>query len=101
MRIPRCLDNLLTDGGQVASPRRRPRSTPQEHYLYASGTRFCWRLIILQGLVRPEGLGTLEKFTSWDLEPATFRFYHSALITTPPHTHIYSKCAPLKSKRVT
>jgi hypothetical protein len=26
-----------------------------------------------QGLVRPEGLGTLKSFTSWGLEPATFQ----------------------------
>jgi hypothetical protein len=33
------------------------------------------RLSKPQGLVRPEGLGILKNlFTSWGLEPATFRF---------------------------
>jgi hypothetical protein len=27
LRIPRCLDNWLTDGGEVVSLMRRPRST--------------------------------------------------------------------------
>jgi hypothetical protein len=42
LRIPHCLDNRLTDGGKVASPTHRPRSTPQKHYyFYVSGTHFC------------------------------------------------------------
>jgi hypothetical protein len=31
LRIPHCLDNLLTDGGEV-SLTRHPRSTPQKHF---------------------------------------------------------------------
>jgi hypothetical protein len=60
LRIPHCLDSRLTDGGNV-SPTLPPRSTPQKHYLSASGTHFCERLSEPQGLVRPEGLGKLNK----------------------------------------
>jgi hypothetical protein len=35
--------------------------TPQKHYLYASGTHFCYRLSKPRGLVRSEGLGKLIK----------------------------------------
>jgi hypothetical protein len=31
LRIPHCLDNRLTDGGKLASPKHRPRSTPHKH----------------------------------------------------------------------
>jgi hypothetical protein len=31
LRIPHCLHNRLTDGGEVVSPMHRPRSTPQKH----------------------------------------------------------------------
>jgi hypothetical protein len=41
LRMPRCLDNLLTDGGKVVSPTHRPHSTPQKHYFSASGTHYC------------------------------------------------------------
>jgi hypothetical protein len=61
LRIPHCLDSLLTDGGKVVSPTLRPRSTPQKHYFSASGTHFCWRLSNPQGLVVPERLGELKK----------------------------------------
>jgi hypothetical protein len=75
LRIPQCLDNRLTDGGNVVSPTYRAHFTPQKHYFYASGTQFCKMLSEHQGLVRPEGLGKLKKnsFTSSGLEPATFR----------------------------
>jgi hypothetical protein len=35
---------------------------PQNHYFSASGTHFCYRLSIPQGLVRLEGLDKLKKF---------------------------------------
>jgi hypothetical protein len=35
------LDNLLTVGGEIVSPTRRPRSTPQKLYFSASDTHFC------------------------------------------------------------
>jgi hypothetical protein len=35
------LDNRHTNGGKFVSPTHRPRSTPQRHYLSASGTHFC------------------------------------------------------------
>jgi hypothetical protein len=52
-RIPHCLHNRLTDGDRAL--------LPQKHYFSASGTHLCYRLSELQGLVRPEGLGKLEK----------------------------------------
>jgi hypothetical protein len=58
---PTLLDNQLTDGGKVVSPMHRPRSTPQKHYLYASGTHFCQKLRKPQGLMQPDGLGKLKK----------------------------------------
>jgi hypothetical protein len=39
LRVPHCLDSRLTDGGKVVSPTQRPRSSPQKHYMSASGTR--------------------------------------------------------------
>jgi hypothetical protein len=41
LRIPHCLDSRFTDSGKVVSPTHQPRSTPQKHYLSASGTHFC------------------------------------------------------------
>jgi hypothetical protein len=40
LRIPYCLDNRLTYGGEVVSPTHRSRSTPQKHFS-TSGTHFC------------------------------------------------------------
>jgi hypothetical protein len=39
-RIPRFLDNRLTDGGKVVNLKRRPPFTPWK----VPGTHFCWRL---------------------------------------------------------
>jgi hypothetical protein len=64
LRISHCLDNRLTDGGKFVSPMHRMRSTLQKHYFSASGTHFCYRLSKSQGLIRPEGLGKLEKSTT-------------------------------------
>jgi hypothetical protein len=58
--MPR-IQHVYTDGGKVVSPTLRSRSTPQKHYSSASGAHFCQRLGKLQGLERPEGLGTLKK----------------------------------------
>jgi hypothetical protein len=41
LSIPRCLDNWLTDGGKVVSPKHQLLVTPQKHYFSASGTHFC------------------------------------------------------------
>jgi hypothetical protein len=60
-RIPHCLDNRLTDGGEVVSPTHQPRSNSQKHNFSASGTHFYWRVSKLQGLVRLEGLGNFKK----------------------------------------
>jgi hypothetical protein len=51
LNIPQCLDNRLTDGGEVLSLRRPPRSTCQEHFLV---------LISLRGPVNPRALMRLE-----------------------------------------
>jgi hypothetical protein len=99
LRIPQCLDSRFTDGGKVVSPTHRPHSTPQKHYLSASGTHFCERLSKSQGLVRPEGLGKLKKFTSLGLEPVTFRL---VTITLPRASHKHpqlSNYLPLKPER--
>jgi hypothetical protein len=76
LRIPHSLDNPQTDGSKVVSPMHWPQFTPQKHYYFSvSGTHFCLRLSEHQGLVQPEGLGKLKKFTSSGIEPETFRFY--------------------------
>jgi hypothetical protein len=41
LKIPHCLNNLLTNGGKVARPTHWPRCIPQKHYFAASGTHFC------------------------------------------------------------
>jgi hypothetical protein len=64
LRLAHYLDNQLIDGGEVVSLKYRPRSTPQKHYFSASDTHFCSRLSKPQGLVRLEGLDTLETFYS-------------------------------------
>jgi hypothetical protein len=63
LRIPRYLDNRLTDDGKTVSHMSRPRSTPQKYYFSASGTHFCQRLSKPEGLVRPEGSGKLKKIS--------------------------------------
>jgi hypothetical protein len=60
LRILHCLDNRLTDGGEIVSPTHRPRSTPQKHFS-GSGTHLCKRLSKHQGLVLSEELGKLKK----------------------------------------
>jgi hypothetical protein len=60
-RLPYSPDNRLRDGGKVVGPTHRPRSTPQKHYLSASGTRFCYRLSMPQSLVLLEGLDKLKR----------------------------------------
>jgi hypothetical protein len=41
LRIPHCLGNRLTDGGEVVSPTHRPHFTPHKHFSNVSGTHFC------------------------------------------------------------
>jgi hypothetical protein len=60
-RFPHCLENRLTDGGEVVTLTRRLRSTPQKHCFSVPGTYFYWRLSKLQVLVRLEGLGKFKK----------------------------------------
>jgi hypothetical protein len=60
LRTPYCQDNRLTDGGKVVSPKHRPRSLPQEHYLLLV-LIFVTTLSKSQGLVRPERLRKLKK----------------------------------------
>jgi hypothetical protein len=72
LRIPHCVDNLLTDGGKVVSLTHPSHFSPQKHYYFnVSGTHFCWRLSKPQGLVRPEGLRKFIKITSSGIEPTT------------------------------
>jgi hypothetical protein len=40
-RIPHCLDNRLTDDGEVVSLTRWPRSVSHKHCFSASGARLC------------------------------------------------------------
>jgi hypothetical protein len=51
LRIPHCLENLLSDGGKVVSLTQRPHFTSQKYYFFRK----------------------LKKFTSSGPEPATFR----------------------------
>jgi hypothetical protein len=44
LRIPHCLENRLTDGGEVVSLTQWPHSTPQKYFLFVSGTHICYRL---------------------------------------------------------
>jgi hypothetical protein len=78
LKIPHCLDNRITDGGKVLSPKHPPHFTPQKHYFYyyyyVYDTYFCYKLSKPQGLVRPERLGKFKKITSSVIEPASFRF---------------------------
>jgi hypothetical protein len=42
LRISHCLDNRLTDFGEVVSATHPPHFTPQKHYYFSvSGTHFC------------------------------------------------------------
>jgi hypothetical protein len=61
LRTPHCLDNRLTDGSNIVSPKHRPLSTFHKHYFSVSGTHFCLGLSKPHGLMRPEGLGKLKK----------------------------------------
>jgi hypothetical protein len=61
LTIPQCLDDRLTNGGEVVIFTRRPRSSPQKHYFSASRIHFCYRLSESQGLARLEGFGELKK----------------------------------------
>jgi hypothetical protein len=63
LRDPHCLNNQLTDGGDIVNPTHRKR------YFSVSGTHFRCEP---QGLLQLEGLGRLKKFTSSGLEPVTF-----------------------------
>jgi hypothetical protein len=48
---------------ELSALNNRRRSTPQKHYFSAPGTHLRHRLSKPQGLVRPEGLGNLKKFS--------------------------------------
>jgi hypothetical protein len=62
LRFPHFLENRLTDGGKIVSRTHLPRSALEKYYFSSSGAHFCYRLSKPQGLVRPEGLGKLNKF---------------------------------------
>jgi hypothetical protein len=56
-RLTHFLDNLLTDGGEVASITRRPLFTPGRFLVLIS----VRGRVDSRAIVRPEGLGKLEK----------------------------------------
>jgi hypothetical protein len=53
LRIPQRQDDRLTGGGEVISLTRRPRSTPQQHFVSVSDIHLCQRLSKFQSLVQP------------------------------------------------
>jgi hypothetical protein len=57
LRIPECLDNRLTDIGEVVSLTHRPRFILPEGSWYS----FVRGLVIIKAVVRLEGLGKLKK----------------------------------------
>jgi hypothetical protein len=64
--IPHCLDNQITDGGEVVSLTHRPCYTSQKHHFFSvSGTYFCQMLSKPYGLVQLEGLDTLKKLNDF------------------------------------
>jgi hypothetical protein len=75
LRIPKYLGNRLTDGEKVLCPTHGPHCTPQKHRFSASSTHFCSRLSKPAGPSAAPRIRWIEKksFTSWGLEPATFR----------------------------
>jgi hypothetical protein len=83
LRIPHCLDNRLTDGGEVGSLTRRPCSIPHELF-FLFCTHLCYRLSKPRGLVRLEGLGTLKKFS--DLIGSRIRYLPACRIVPQPTT---------------
>jgi hypothetical protein len=56
---PILLYNRLTDGGKFVNRTHWPHSASQNHYFSTSGNHFCYKP---HGLVRPEGVGKLNKF---------------------------------------
>jgi hypothetical protein len=46
---------------RLSAPRSGGLYTPQKRYFSASCTHFCYRLSIVRGLVRPQGLSKLIK----------------------------------------
>jgi hypothetical protein len=71
LRIPNCLGNLLTVGGQAVSLMHRPLSTLQKHHFFLLVlSSFCYRLskpqdlVWLQDLVWREGLGKSKQIHS-------------------------------------
>jgi hypothetical protein len=56
LRIPRCLDNRVIDGGDVVALRSCRALIIMNTFLSVSDTHFCWRLSKPQVLVRLEEL---------------------------------------------
>jgi hypothetical protein len=62
LRIPHCLDNQLTDGGNVVSPTHPPHFTPPRNtiiFMFLVSISVRGR-VKPQSLVRPEGLGKFK-----------------------------------------
>jgi hypothetical protein len=70
LRILLCLDNRLADGGEIVNLTRRPRFTPQKHFLVVISVRDSVNPRAMVGL---EVLGKSENsIISSGLETATF-----------------------------
>jgi hypothetical protein len=71
LKIPHCLDNWLTDGGEAVSLTRRPRFTLQEDLLVLSSVR---GRVNPRAIMQLEGLPKMKNsMTLLGLEPTTFR----------------------------
>jgi hypothetical protein len=64
LRITHCLDNWLTDSGNVANLTHWLCSIPQKHVFSSSGTHLSYRLRKPQAVVWLEGLGKLKQINS-------------------------------------
>jgi hypothetical protein len=80
--IPHCLDNRLTDGGEVGLTHRQ-RFAVSGRIVILISVRI---LVDLSATVRLEGLGELKIIIAVSpIEPATFRFVKQCLNQLPYH----------------
>jgi hypothetical protein len=92
LRIPHCLDNRLTDGGNVVSPTIRPHFTLQKHLFFCFWNSFLLEVGQTPGPSEAGRIFKSKKFSSSGLEPAAFRlvaycFNHYAT-TWPTNCHV-------------
>jgi hypothetical protein len=95
-KIPHCLDNWLTDGGEVVSLTRRPRSTPQKHFFFL----FLVLISVIdpraQGLVWLEGLGKLKKFNDL-IRTRICDIPACSIVPQPLHYHVFGGVTVLQN----